>query len=305
MLEGVLLSKRLVIVLSLAPWSTSLVALSADAPSTEEVQISSHGTVIRGTIFLTEKTPAIASVVLVPGAGRQERMRPLGRELAARGITVLTYDKRGVGKSGGIYAGPEVGTNNVSVDNLTLLAQDASAALAQLCPHVRMNSPLCGFIGISQAGWIVPLAARKNRRASFMVLWSGAVETTHEDMRFEHLADASDFWEHHTHNEVASLMQKVPDNLDWADFDPLPVLRELTIPGLWLFGGRDRNVDVDLAIQRLDSLIADGHANYQYRLYPAYDHYLSGMDREVIDPTVEWIVRLKSASRSLAKIAEY
>ncbi|WP_431243610.1 hypothetical protein ACQ9BO_03250 [Flavobacterium sp. P21] len=47
--------------------------------------------------------------------------------LANNGIAVLTYDKRGVGESGGVYAGPEVGTNNVDFVNLTLLSLDASA----------------------------------------------------------------------------------------------------------------------------------------------------------------------------------
>ena len=39
--------------------------------------------------------------------------------LAETGIVVLTYDKRGVGKSGGVYAGPKVGTNNVDAADLT------------------------------------------------------------------------------------------------------------------------------------------------------------------------------------------
>ena len=63
------------------------------------------------------------------GSDPVPRMAKLAELLAKNDLLVLTYDKRGVGKSGGVYAGPQVGTNNISVDNLTLLVKDASAAV--------------------------------------------------------------------------------------------------------------------------------------------------------------------------------
>lgn len=45
-------------------------------------------------------------------------MTEFAKLLAENGISVLTYDKRGIGESGGIYTGLEVGTNNISAENL-------------------------------------------------------------------------------------------------------------------------------------------------------------------------------------------
>ena len=76
---------------------------------------------------------------------------------------------------------------------------------------------------------------------------------------------------------------------DWADLDPREALGTLSIPGLWLFGGRDRDVDVDLSVERLKGLIAVGHSHYSYQMYPNYDHQLGGLNVDVIDPSVAWI----------------
>jgi pimeloyl-ACP methyl ester carboxylesterase len=258
-----------------------------------DVAFVSQRVTLHGTLFMPAEPPAFAAVVWVDGAGRTKRNPGLGQLLARRGIAVLTYDKRGVGASGGVYAGPEIGTNNVSAENLTLLAEDAAAALHALGRESGLGNVPRGFIGGSQAGWVIPLAASKSRDARFMLLWSGAVETTHENFLFERTALADErFWIHHTHDDVRKIMNGVVDDLVWASFDPHPVLNNLSIPGLWMFGGRDRNVDVDLSIARLNGLIAGGHPDYSYRVFTEYDHALGGEREDVIAPSVAWIRKI-------------
>ena len=262
-----------------------------DAPiSDQDVSFISQGVTLRGTVYIPSKAPVFAAAVWVDGAGETRRNPGLGRFLAARGLALLTYDKRGVGKSGGVYAGPEVGTNNVAPPNLTLLADDAAAALQSLRAEKQLHGVALGFIGGSQAGWIIPLAALKNRQACFIVLWSGAVETTHEDFLFEQAAlrDPA-FWDHHTDAEAQKIFAGVQDHLSWADFDPREGLSRLTIPGLWVFGGRDRNVNVELSIKRLNGVIVAGHTNYSYRLFPDYDHELGGERADIVDPSLAWV----------------
>jgi hypothetical protein len=264
-----------------------------------DVQFASHAVTLHGTIFVPQNSPILAAVVWVDGAGAKERNRPLGNYLGKFGLATLTYDKRGVGTSGGVYAGQEVGTNNVTPENLNLLADDAATAMCTLHSEKSLRTVPLGFIGASQAGWIVPLAALKSPGARFMVLWSGAVETTHEDVLFEQLAlpDPS-FWDHRTHDEVRAIMAATPDGLQWPNFDPRTELSKLKIPGLWVFGGRDRNMYVDLSVDRLNGLIKDGHRNYEYLLFPAYDHQLGNEEPDVMQPTVEWIRNsLAGASR--------
>ena len=255
------------------------------------VSFASQGVTLRGTVYIPSKAPVVAAAVWVDGSGETKRKPGLAEDLARSGLALLTYDKRGVGKSGGVYAGPEVGTNNVSVQNLTLLADDAAAALQSLSTEKRLHGIPLGFIGASQAGWIIPLAALRSRQARFMVLWSGPVETTHEEVLFEQVVTGRDpeFWDHHTNEEVQKTMSGIPDHFAWPDFDPRAALSRLKIPGLWFFGGRDRKVYVDLSINNLNALIAAGHINYSYMLFPGYDHNLGGEQGDVIDPLLAWI----------------
>src|SRR5690606_21600019 len=98
-----------------------------------------------------------AAIVFVHGSGEQTRNMSVARDFAREGIAALVYDKRGVGKSGGEYEGNQ----SVSEKNITLLADDAAAALAQLANHPSLKDVPLGLTGISQAGWIAPLAAEK------------------------------------------------------------------------------------------------------------------------------------------------
>ncbi len=263
-----------------------------------DVAFVSQGVTLHGTVFVPANPPAFAAAVWVDGAGRKTRNIGLAQLFAKRGIALLTYDKRGVGASGGVYAGPEAGTNNVSRENLALLAKDAATAIRALRQERRLSNVPRGFIGGSQAGWIIPAAALKYREARFMLFWSGAIETTHENLLFERtaLADA-DFWSHHTPDDVREIMSGLVDDLTWANFDPRAALERLSIPGLWMFGGRDRNVNVGLSIERLNGLIADGHPDYSYRVFAEYDHALGGKDEDVLDPSVAWIREIVERTR--------
>lgn len=271
-------------------YAVCAVAQQSVSSESHDVQFVSDGATLRGTVFVPQKSPPLAAVVWVDGAGRTERKPSLANYFGQFGLAVLTYDKRGVGKSGGVYAGQEAGTVNVSRENLNLLADDAAAAMRMLQGEKPLRETPLGFIGASQAGWIIPLAALKSPEARFMVLWSGAVETTHEDVLFENVAlPDPDFWSHHTHDEVRAMMAATPDTIAWPNFDPRTALSKLKIPGLWVFGGQDRNMYVDVSVDRLDGLIKNGHPNYEYRLFPNYDHQLGHEELDVMQPTVEWI----------------
>jgi uncharacterized protein len=95
-------------------------AQPADSLDTRNVQFVSHGVTLQGTVVLPRNQAIAAAVVWVDGAGMTKRDLGFAQGIAQRGIAVLTYDKRGVGDSGGVYAGPESGTNNASRENLDL-----------------------------------------------------------------------------------------------------------------------------------------------------------------------------------------
>lgn len=211
--------------------------------------------------------------------------------LAARGIAVLTYDKRGVGQSAGVYAGPEVGTNNLDASNLTVLAGDANAAVAALASTLAASRLPVGLVGFSQAGWIIPIAAAHNPGVRFMVLFSGPLLTTREQLRFQFLTQGkADFWNNHSETDVRTHIAEDPDRYAFADTDPRDSLARVSIPGLWLLGGKDLQTPAFLAMERLDAMSAKGQA-FAYRLYPELGHNVTpGGVGQSVEDALQWII---------------
>jgi Predicted hydrolase of the alpha/beta superfamily len=77
---------------------------------------------------------------------------------------VLGYDKRGVGESTGDW-------NAATYEDL---AGDAVAAVEYLKTRRDIDAAQIGLLGISQAGWIMPLAAVRSKDVAFLISISGA-----------------------------------------------------------------------------------------------------------------------------------
>lgn len=265
---------------------------------TEDIRFESEGVSLAGTIYMPRQPHA--AVVIVHGSDQTPRMSKFASFLANNGISVLTYDKRGVGESGGVYAGPEVGTNNIDPANLNLLAEDASAAIDIL--HRRDKNILVGLVGFSQAGWIIPIAANKNPLVDFMVIFCGSVVPTLEQLRFQFFTDGdTNFWDSHTEAEVREHIHNAADRYQFENTDPCDALGTLSIPGIWLWGGRDIQIPVGLSIERLNAFKVQGKP-YEYCFFPTLGHNVAFSDStEPIDIAVRWIKNRKHSMNNLKK----
>lgn len=269
-------------------------AQSIDSITRRDITFTSEGVLLVGTLF--SPTDPQAAIVLVHGSGQEKRMNRFAERLATSGITVLTYDKRGVGASGGIYAGPEVGTNNVDSANLRLLAKDASAAVNKL-QELAQDLPI-GLIGSSQAGWIIPMAATLNPTVDFMVLFSGPTITSLEQLRFQfHTNGDSNYWENHSEAEAREHIKNDPDRFEFTATDPKKSLTNLAIPGLWLYGAKDIQVPAQLCIEQLNRIKGKGKP-FEYRLYPNLGHNTaSGSDPSPVEDAILWIKQTMRVSK--------
>jgi len=258
----------------------------AGKPRIEEVEFPSHGVTLAGSIAWPGDGVVRAAVVFIHGSGKQERNLALAARFAEAGIAALVYDKRGVGKSGGEYEFNQ----NVSERNLLLLADDASAALDVLVSRPALRGKPIGFAGISQAGWIAPLAAQRSGAAKFLVLWSGPVcKVSEEDIYSKYTQDA----DAKTVPSYRQALNARTEKYIWPDFmgadtDPVTSLRELSIPGLWIFSDNDGSIPVDLSTAGLDALKKSGH-QYEYVIVPGLGH--NNMDG-TFDTATNWIRHL-------------
>jgi dipeptidyl aminopeptidase/acylaminoacyl peptidase len=132
----------------------------------EDVRFSNRDIQLTGTLLSPVTDRAHPAIILVHGSGaaNRESMLPFARFLIRRGIAVLGYDKRGVGGSSGDW-------NTASFDDL---AGDVVAAFEYLKTRTDIDHAQIGLLGVSQAGWIMPLAAVRAKDIAFLISISGA-----------------------------------------------------------------------------------------------------------------------------------
>jgi hypothetical protein len=131
----------------------------------EEVGFASGTTRLAGTLLLPPTEGPHPALVLLHGSGPQNRYGtlPFARFLLRHGVAILTFDKRGVGGSQGDW-------RKVSFETL---ADDALAALDLLRSRRDIARKRIGLFGVSQGGWIGPLAASRSRKVALVVSVSG------------------------------------------------------------------------------------------------------------------------------------
>jgi pimeloyl-ACP methyl ester carboxylesterase len=237
----------------------------------ETISFRSHETTLAGSLFTPKRKKLFAVVVWVDGSGPLPRSTTLAKKFASHGIAVLVYDKRGVGESGGNYEGDR----NASGDNLRLLADDASAAIDFVAAHPTYSNLPRGLIGISQAGWIIPLAANSNDKVQFIGIFSGPVCKVSEEGIFSEFTEDKNSLGHIPAFE--KIRATVGDSYAWPagwgeDIDSSETAATLSIPGYWIFGADDGVQPVDLSIARLKSLIDRGKNQFQYKVFEGVGH---------------------------------
>src|SRR4029077_7558309 len=140
--------------------------------SEETVHFASDGITLAGTLVLPEGSQTHPAVVLFHGSGPQTRDLFTARWFAAEGIAALAYDKRGVGESGGDFRKVP----------LMELCDDGLGAITYLKSRKEIDAKRIGVWGLSQGGWLGPLAASRSADVAFVIAVSGPGVSPGEQM---------------------------------------------------------------------------------------------------------------------------
>lgn len=159
------------------------VTLPWSAPATTQVVVedrkfTSGDAQLAGTLYMPASRRPVTAIVVTHSASSPLRTASLYDHLKtilpALGIAVFVYDRRGSGESGTQNAG----------GNFTILADDAIAAVLHLKNDPRIDPRRIGTWGLSQGGWISPLAASRSRDIAFVIAVSAPVVTADVQMIF-------------------------------------------------------------------------------------------------------------------------
>ncbi|MGH8146447.1 MAG: serine aminopeptidase domain-containing protein [Rhodanobacteraceae bacterium] len=268
----------------------------------KNVTFQGAGVRLAGRQVMPKGDARVPIVVLVHGSEHDSALKfySLQRQFPAEGIGVFVYDKRGTGKSGGVYT-----------QNYLLLADDAIAAVNEAKHLAGARAGRIGYQGGSQGGWVAPLAA-KIAPVDFVIVGFGLAVSPLDEVReataFDltslgygpdvvakamHIADAvsaiivSNFrkgydqlaavkakygkepWLKYVRGDVvfyfletpeAKIREQGPKLLAGvpANYDPMPVLRNLDTPQLWILAADDHDAPSAETGRRLRALQAKG-----------------------------------------------
>lgn len=140
----------------------------------ESVRVSNGDVTLAGTLVVPNSSPPHPAVVLFHGSGPQERDLYTARWFGKHGVAALAYDKRGVGESSG----------NFRTVPFMDLCGDGLAAIEYLKSRKDIDPKQIGVWGLSQGGWLGPLAASRSEDVAFVIAVSGPAVSPGEQMIF-------------------------------------------------------------------------------------------------------------------------
>ena len=277
-------------------------ACAGSASAAENVTLTNGTIRLAGSFYPAPGAGRHPAIVLLAGSGKAPRdnviFHTLESTFNAAGFSVLAYDKRGSGESGGAW------DENTP---LSTLAQDGLAAVRYLATRADVDPRHIGVWGISQGGWVGPLMASMSQDVAFVISVSGpgmsiaeqaiylrgtqmlaqgfspqdvAEETAYRRVVWAYfgtglgreaaesaLAIAKDRpW--FTKLGLAATLSS-PDSLEpslrefmrqAAVFDPLAVAQSVKVPVLSIFGAKDSIAPASLSIENLAQAYARGGA---------------------------------------------
>jgi dipeptidyl aminopeptidase/acylaminoacyl peptidase len=259
--------------------------IEVTTPPFETITFESGDVTLSGTLDLPAGEGPFPAMVTIHGSPPLTRNDiynlNIGHFFVQHGYAVLRYDKRGAGESGGKYTG--VGTEEGEAQ-VGVLAEDALAGVEYLKNHELIDPDMIGLIGHSQAGWIIPLAASKSPDVAFIIVSSGPTCTVGQEIYYSDLVEGDNAGT--TEISLAEASDMARDYAGPIGFDPIPALKTLDVPGLWLLGAQDNSIPVPLTIEILDSLVADDGKDFSYIVYPNRGHGWTDPDTGQVYPVL-------------------
>ncbi|MEO1644571.1 MAG: alpha/beta fold hydrolase, partial [Chloroflexota bacterium] len=276
--ELILVLSDFVILPSLSPeWLPTIPSSFAEFDDINNIEFYSGGEKLIGTLTLPQGEPPFPAVVLVHGSGPAvaSDFTEEARNLSSAGFAVLRYDKRGVGRSEGLFTS----INRINSEiHMRILADDALAAVEVIRNLEEINADQVGLYGISQAGWIIPLAAARSDSVAFTVTWVGPTTSWGITEYFTYLTTGVGI----RTSEIESISAQLATYEGCHGANPRESLETMDIPGWWYYGMLDGRIPAAESITILEEMISEYDKDFTITIEPSGTHnYINPIYREI------------------------
>ncbi|GGP50777.1 alpha/beta hydrolase family protein [Saccharothrix coeruleofusca] len=238
-----------------------------DGLTEQDITFSSGDLPLRGTVIAPTASPGVRrpAVVMVHGSGRvsREGYRQEAEAFARAGIVTLVYDKR-----------PRKSKSDVDFE---LLADDALAGFRALRGRADVDPAMTGLWGVSEGGWVIPLAAARSTDVAFLVaVGASGVSPERQQSwnlrnRLTGLGVSGSMVD--TVSRTAIGLVVGAGLFPEAGYDPAPALARVTQPVLGLWGEQDRVIPGGESMRVFqESLDRGGNTRYTLRTVPGAEH---------------------------------
>ena len=275
-----------------------------------EINFTSGNFNLSGVLVIPQNGGPFPTVIFIHGDGPINRTmlgyyEPIWQKFTDVGYACLSWDKPGVGKSTGKFG------------DTTLFHERASIAadgVRFLKSRKDIDGNCIGVWGLSQAGYIMPLASRLTDDISFMIavscpginsinqgayfiekqLISEGVDVREAKVFAEYYLKSKYAKSYDEYISYAELLGKQPylNKTGWADvkseysfaplepenqslFNPVSIIEGMTVPVLAIFGEKDTQIPPKVSAEAYrEALQKAGNKHFKTVLFPCADHVI-------------------------------
>ncbi|MEQ4721437.1 prolyl oligopeptidase family serine peptidase [Nonomuraea sp. B19D2] len=270
--------------------------VAVDPIRREEISIAAEGQRLDGTLRVPLTPGRHPALVFVSGSGNGSRTEftPQAEFLAKAGVVTMAFDKRTTGY-------------DFRHRDFSLLADDTLRMVEFLRARPEVDPARIGLWGVSEGGWVVPIAAAKSTAVGFVILVSSPNVSPLRQVAW---ALNEQLLRLHAPIGARDLLTRAMGGVgfNFLRYDAQPALSEIKQPVLAFYGTMDPSIPFVESTQALiKGLHRAGNDNYTIRFMAKGDHAMrvngGEFTKGYLETLANWITGLPGTARPALHMA--
>jgi dienelactone hydrolase len=270
--------------------------VAVDPVRRQEISVPAEGQRLYGTLRVPKTPGRHPAMVFVSGSGNGSRTEftPQAEFLAKAGVVTIAFDKRTVGY-------------NFRERDFSLLADDALRMVEYLRALPEVDPARVGIWGVSEGGWVVPIAAAKSAAVGFVVLVSSPNVSPLRQVAW---ALNEQLLRLHAPIGARDLLTRAMGGVgfNFLRYDAMPALSQIKQPVLAFYGTMDPSIPFVESTQALITAMKKaGNDAYTIRFMDKGDHAMrvhgGPFTKGYLETLTNWITGLPGTAKPSVHMA--